>query len=151
MGDILATVSKDDGDTWEEPVAVFDHDGVRARSSSPTPTPMLYRVPGQEVIWCFAMRCPIAYRNSEESQLVAAFTADGGYSWTPVEMAMKYTGPLILNAGIVETEIEGERRFLLPAHRNTLQKDPLGIARPLHSQQHEPAWSGSWRRSSRNR
>ncbi len=25
MGDILASVSKDDGDTWEEPVTIFDH------------------------------------------------------------------------------------------------------------------------------
>lgn len=25
MGDILATVSKDDGDTWQEPVVVFNH------------------------------------------------------------------------------------------------------------------------------
>ena len=36
---------------------------------------------------------------------VAAFTADGGYSWTQVELSMKYTGPLITNAGIVETVI----------------------------------------------
>ena len=28
--------------------------------------------------------------------------------------------------GIVETEIKGQKRFLLPAHRNTLQKDPYG-------------------------
>ena len=68
------------------------------------------------------------YQWGEESQLVGAFTADGGRSWTPVEMAMQYTGPLILNAGIVKTEIQGQQRFLLPAHRNTLQKDPL--ARP---------------------
>jgi hypothetical protein len=72
------------------------------------------------------MRCPLVYRNSEESQLVGAFTADGGRSWTPVEMAMHYTGPLILNAGIVEAEFKGQKRFLLPAHRNTLQKDPRG-------------------------
>ena len=63
---------------------------------------------------------------SSPSTVVAAFTADGGYTWTPVEMAMRYTGPLILNAGIIETVIDGKRRFLLPAHRNTLQKDPLG-------------------------
>ena len=34
----------------------------------------------------------------KESQLAAAFKADGGRSWTPVELAMHYTGPLILNA-----------------------------------------------------
>ena len=41
-------------------------------------------------------------------------------------MAMRYTGPLILNAGIVETEINGNKRYLLPAHRNTLASDPRG-------------------------
>jgi Neuraminidase (sialidase) len=126
MGDILASVSKDDGDTWEEPVAIFDHRRWQGAIQFAYANPVLYRVPGQDVIWCFAMRCPITYRNSEESQLVAAFTADGGYTWTPVELAMRYTGPLITNAGIVETMIDGEKRFFLPAHRNTLQKDPLG-------------------------
>ena len=72
------------------------------------------------------MRCPIVQRNSEESHLAGAFSADGGRSWTPVEMAMRYGGPLIIVAGIVETEIDGQKTFLLPAHRNTLQKDPLG-------------------------
>ena len=126
MGDILATVSKDDGDTWQEPVPIFDHTVRQGTIQFAYANPVLYRVPGQEVIWCYAMRCPIAYKNSEESQLVAAFTADGGYSWTPVELSMKYTGPLITNAGIVETVIDGEKRYLLPAHRNTLQKDPFG-------------------------
>jgi hypothetical protein len=79
-----------------------------------------------DLIWCYAMRCPMVYPNSEDSQLVGAFSADGGRSWTPVEMAMHYSGPLILNGGLYQTEIEGQRRFLLPAHRNTLQKDPLG-------------------------
>ncbi|MCU0980470.1 MAG: glycoside hydrolase [Pirellulaceae bacterium] len=126
MGDILASVSKDDGQTWETPVAVFDHSQRQGAIQFAYANPVLYRAPGQDVIWCLAMRCPIVYENSEESQLVGAFSADGGWSWTPVEMAMQYTGPLILNAGIVETEIQGRRRFLLPAHRNTLQKDPLG-------------------------
>lgn len=126
MGDILATVSKDDGNTWQEPVPIFDHTVRQGTIQFAYANPVLYRAPGQEVIWCFAMRCPIAYKNSEESQLVAAVTADGGYSWTPVELSMKYTGPLITNAGIVETVIDGEKRYLLPAHRNTLQKDPFG-------------------------
>ena len=80
MGDILATVSKDDGDTWQEPVTVFDHNVRQGAIQFAYANPMLYREPGQEVIWCYAMRCPIAYKNSEESQLVAAFTADGGQS-----------------------------------------------------------------------
>ncbi len=126
MGDILVSLSQDDGDTWQEPVAVFDHHQRQGAIRFAYANPVLYRAPGQDVIWCFAMRCPLVNRNSEESQLVGAFTADGGRSWTPVEMAMHYAGPLILNAGVVETEIEGRKRYLLPAHRNTLQKDPRG-------------------------
>lgn len=114
MGDILATVSKDDGDTWQEAVPIFDHSVRQGAIQYAYANPVLYRVPGQKIIWCYAMRCPIAYKNSEESQLVAAFTADGGYSWTPVELSVKYTGPLITNAGIVETVIDGEKRYLLP-------------------------------------
>ena len=126
MGDILVTISRDDGDTWEEPVAVFDHRRRQGAIQFAYANPVLYRAPGQDIVWCFAMRCPIAFENSEESQLVAAFTADGGRSWTPVELAMHYTGPLITNASIVDTEIDGRKTFLLPAHRNTLQKDPRG-------------------------
>lgn len=126
MGDILASVSKDDGDTWEEPVAIFDHRQLQGGLQFAYANPVLYRVPGQAVIWCFAMRCPIAYENSEESRLVGAFSADDGRSWTRVEMAMHYTGPLILNAGLIQTEFQGQKRFLLPAHRNTLASDPRG-------------------------
>ena len=64
MGDILAAVSKDDGDTWQEPVTIFDHNVRQGAIQFAYANPMLYRVPGQEVIWCFAMRCPIAYKNS---------------------------------------------------------------------------------------
>ncbi|MCR9294293.1 MAG: glycoside hydrolase, partial [bacterium] len=126
MGDILVSLSRDDGDTWEEPVLVFDHQQRQGAIQFAYANPVLYRAPGQEIIWCFAMRCPITFRNSEDSRLAGAFTADGGRSWTQVEMAMEYAGPLILNAGIVESEINGQKRFLLPAHRNTLQKDPRG-------------------------
>ncbi len=126
MGDIMVSLSRDDGDTWQEPVMVFDHLQRQGVIQFAYANPVLFRAKGHEVIWCFAMRCPIVSRNSEESQLVGAFTADGGVSWTPVEMAMLYTGPLILNGGIIETESGGQRRYLLPAHRNTLQKDPRG-------------------------
>jgi hypothetical protein len=126
MGDIFASVSKNDGDTWGEPVAVFDHNRRQGAIQFAYANPVLFKPADQDVLWCFAMRCPIVYRNSEDSQLVGAFTADGGYSWTAVELAMHYAGPLILNAGVQPTVIEGQRRFLLPAHRNSLQKDPLG-------------------------
>lgn len=126
MGDIFVSLSTDGGDTWEEPVCVFDHNQRQGAIRFAYANPVLYHPPGQEVIRCFAMRCPIVYSNSEESQLVGAFSADGGRSWTPVELAVHYTGPLIINGGIVETEIKGQKCYLLPAHRNTLQKDPLG-------------------------
>ncbi|TWU30717.1 sialidase family protein [Novipirellula artificiosorum] len=126
MGDILASLSRDDGDTWEEPVSVFDHRERQGAIQFAYANPVLYRAPGQDIIWCFAMRCPMVNRNSEESQLVGAFSADGGRSWTRVEMAMHYTGPLILCSTPVEAEFNGLKRFLLPAHRNTLQKDPFG-------------------------
>lgn len=126
MGDILATISRDDGNTWEEPVAIFDHRRRQGSIQFAYANPVLYRAPGQDIVWCFAMRCPIAFESSEESQLVGAFTADWGNTWTPVEMAMHYTGPLITDAGTVETRIDGRKLFLLPAHRNTLQNDPPG-------------------------
>ncbi|MDP6039708.1 MAG: sialidase family protein [Candidatus Latescibacteria bacterium] len=126
MGDIFATLSTNDGDTWEEPVIIFDHRQRQGMAQFAYGNPVLYRVPGQEVIWCFAMRCPIAQKNSEESQMVGAFTADGGRSWTQVEMAMHYPGPLITCSIIVEAEIDSVRKFLMPAHRNTLQEDPRG-------------------------
>jgi hypothetical protein len=43
-----------------------------------------------------------------------------------VELAVHYAGPLILNAGVQPTRIKGRPCYLLPAHRNSLQKDPLG-------------------------
>jgi hypothetical protein len=126
MGDILVSLSRDDGNSWMEPVVVFDHRQRQGAIQYAYANPVLYRVPDQSVIWCFAMRCPIVQKNSEESQLCGAFTADGGRSWTPVEMAMQYTGPLILNGAIVEAEFKGQKRYLLPAHRNTLASDPRG-------------------------
>jgi len=126
MGDIHVLVSKDDGTSWSEPVTVFDHHSFQGDLQFAYANPVLYRAKGQAVIWCFAMRCSIQQRNSEESQLVAAFTADDGRSWTAVELAMHYTGPLILNAPPVEVDRNGVRTFLLPAHRNTLASDPRG-------------------------
>ena len=126
MGDIFASVSRDDGNTWAEPVVIFDHNRWQGAIQFAYANPVLFKPADQNVLWCFAMRCPIVYKNSEDSQLVGAFSADGGYSWTPVELAVHYAGTLILNAGVQPTEIQGQRRFLLPAHRNSLQKDPLG-------------------------
>lgn len=126
MGDIFAMVSRNDGDTWDEPVAIFNHDIRQGAIQFAYANPVLFRPSEQDVIWCFAMRCSIQQENSEESQLAAAYSADGGRSWIQVELAMHYTGPLITNATIVETVIDGKKKYLLPAHRNTLAADPRG-------------------------
>ena len=78
MGDIFAIRSKDDGDTWESPIVIFDHTKRQGDVQFCYANPVLYQAPGQDIIWCFCMRCPIAQRNSEESTLAAAFTPDGG-------------------------------------------------------------------------
>ena len=64
MGDILAAVSRDDGDTWSEPVPIFDHRKRQGAVQFAYANPVLYRAPGQDVIWCLAMRCPISFENS---------------------------------------------------------------------------------------
>jgi hypothetical protein len=126
MGDIYASVSTNDGDTWSEPALVFDHHQRYGALQFGYANAVLYKPPGEDVMWCYAMRCPMNYQHSEDSQLVGAFSADCGRSWTPVEMAMHYTGPLIIVGGIHRIIENGQPRYLLPAHRNTLRSDPLG-------------------------
>ncbi len=126
MGSIHASVSTNDGDTWSEPVVVFDSSRWQGSLHFAYANAILFKPTDQEVMWCYAMRCSMNYRHSEDSQLVAAYSADGGRSWTPVELAMHYSGPLIVVAGLIETEVAGKKRYLLPAHRNTLRNDPLG-------------------------
>lgn len=126
MGDILASVSIDDGATWSDPVFIFDHHQRHGALQFAYANAILYKPPGQEVLWAFGMRCPMNYRNSEDAQLVGAYSADGGRSWNPVELAMNYTMPLIVVAGIHRIEENGVARYLLPAHRNTRRNDPIG-------------------------
>lgn len=126
MGDILASVSTNDGDTWGEAVMIFDHNAKHGTLQFAYANPVLYKPPGQEVMWCYAMRCSMNYQHSEDSQLVGAYSADGGLSWTQVELAMHYTGPLIIVGGIHRIVENGQPRYLLPAHRNTRRNDPLG-------------------------
>jgi hypothetical protein len=126
MGDIYATVSTNDGDTWSEPAFIFDHNQRQGLQQFAYANPVLYHPPGQNVIWCLAIRCPMNYPHSEDSQLAGAYSGDGGRSWIPVELAMSYTGPLIIVGGIHRIMVEGCPRYLLPAHRNTRRNDPLG-------------------------
>ncbi|GEP44528.1 hypothetical protein BGE01nite_38190 [Brevifollis gellanilyticus] len=126
MGDIYASVSTNDGDTWSYPVCVFDHNQRFGAMQFAYANAILFHPPGQDVVWCFAMRCPMNYRHSEDAQLVAAFSGDGGRSWSPVELAMHYSQPLIVVAGIETIMENGHPKYLLPAHRNTLRSNPLG-------------------------
>ena len=126
MGDIFACVSTNDGDKWSEAVSVFDHNQRYGTIQFAYANPVLYKPPGQDVIWCFALRCPINYQHSEDSQLVAAYSGDGGRSWMPVELAMHYTESLVIVAGIQRIMENGQPRYLLPAQRNTRRNDPLG-------------------------
>jgi hypothetical protein len=68
----------------------------------------------------------MGYQHSEDSQLCAAYSGDGGRSWLPVELSMQYTGPLIIVGGIHRIEKDGVPLYLFPAHRNTKRNDPLG-------------------------
>lgn len=81
------------------------------------------------MIWLFCMRAPLHYRDSENADLVAAYTADGGLSWHHVELAMDYQGPLIIVGGITPVERDGVTHYLLPAHRNTRRRDRHGDRR----------------------
>lgn len=131
MGDIVSSISRDGGQTWTPRSMVFDHRHRNGTVQYAYNNSVLFRPPGQDVIWLFAMRVPLHYRNSENAELVAAYTADGGYSWHPVELAMDYQGSLIIVAGIQTVVRDGVPHYLLPAHRNTLRHDPFGDRRQL--------------------
>ncbi len=80
MGDILCSRSTDGGVTWAEPAVVFDSQQPVGPLRFAYANAVLYQPPGQLVVWCFAMRCPLHYVDSEDSQLCAAYSADGGAS-----------------------------------------------------------------------
>ena len=69
------------------------------------------------------------YRDSENADLVAAYTVDGGLSWQHVELSLGYQGPLIIVAGIETVIRDGVPHYLLPAHRNTRRRDRHGDRR----------------------
>jgi hypothetical protein len=126
MGSIDAIVSSNDGNSWSIPSTIFDHEQRHGALQFAYCNAVLYHPPGQEVLWCFAMRCPLNYADSEDSHLAAAYSGDGGRSWNPVELAMHYTGPLVILGEIQRIIENGQPVYLLPAHRNTKRADPLG-------------------------
>lgn len=126
MGDMLSSITTDGGRTWSPPSKIFDHALPNGSRQYAYANAVLYLPEGHNTLWFFAMRCPVSQRNSENSELVAAYSADGGISWTPVELNVNYIGPIITCAHPVAVK-EGEvTKYLLAAHRNTLQRDPKG-------------------------
>ncbi|MBB5035334.1 sialidase family protein [Prosthecobacter vanneervenii] len=126
MGSIDAVVSTDDGQSWSIPSTIFDSTERHGAMQFGYCNAVLYKPPGQEVLWCFAMRCPLNYADSEDSHLAAAYSGDGGRSWNPVELAMHYTGPLVILGEIQRIEEDGHPVYAMPAHRNTKRADPHG-------------------------
>jgi hypothetical protein len=126
MADMLCSISKDGGKTWTPPNRIFDHRVANGSRQYAYANPVLFIPEGQRMIWFFGMRCPMNYRDSEDSELCAAYSCDGGVSWQHVELRMGFHSPLITNAGVVELEENGKPRYLLPVHRNTLRHDPKG-------------------------
>ena len=126
MGSIDAVVSTDDGQNWSIPSTIFESIERHGAMQFGYCNAVLYKPPGQEVLWCFAMRCPLNYADSEDSHLAAAYSGDGGRSWNPVELSMHYTGPLVILGEIQRIEENGHAVYVMPAHRNTRRGDPHG-------------------------
>ncbi len=129
MGDIVCSLSKDGGKTWSERIMIFDHRQRNGTVQYAYNNSVLFRPPGQDVIWLFCMRTPLHHRDSENANLVGAYSGDGGMSWHPVEMAMDYQGAIIIVAGIETVMRNGVPHYLLPGHRNTQRRDPHGDRR----------------------
>jgi len=126
MGDMLCSITRDGGKTWSAPVKIFDHTIPNGSQRYAYANSILYLPEGHKTLWFFGMRCPVAQRNSEESELVAAYSCDAGVSWTPIEVNVNLIGPIITCAHPMAVEENGIRKYLLAGHRNTLQKDPKG-------------------------
>ncbi len=126
MGNIVCSISKDQGKTWSTPIMIFDHSQPNGTQQFAYNNAVLFKPADSDVLWCFAMRAPQYYSDSEDSELVAAYSGDGGYTWHPVELMMAFHSPVITCAGIVEIKENGTTRYLLPVHRNTKRHDPQG-------------------------
>src|SRR5690606_26271835 len=96
MGDIISSISEDDGDTWGKRAVIFDHKEKYGLQRYGYANPILYKVPKENIVWCFAMRNPLNNPNSQNASMVAAFSGDGGRSWNRVELIMHYKGNLVL-------------------------------------------------------
>ena len=88
MGDMVASLSFDKGKTWSPRIMIFNHQQRNGSVQYAYNNAVLFRPPGQDAVWLYAMRAPLHYDDSENADLVGAYTADGGYSWHHVELAM---------------------------------------------------------------
>lgn len=125
MGDILCSISKDKGKTWAHPSTIFSSEAGKYGYANS----FLFKSPEQDIIWCYAMRCVKYYKNTEESELVAAYSGDGGITWMPVDLQVDFQSPLITNASILSIKDERGTKYLLAVHRNTKHYDPYGDRR----------------------
>jgi hypothetical protein len=126
MGDIVCSISKNGGKAWTPPIIIFNHKLPNGTQRFAYNNAVLFKPKGQNIVWCFAMRCPQNYPNSEDSELCAAYSCDGGLSWQHVELTMEFHSHLITCAGIVTVNEDGITKYLLPLHRNTKRHDPKG-------------------------
>jgi len=129
MGDIICSVSRDKGKSWGVPNIVFNSQIPNGTIRFAYANAVLYKDPEQNILWCYAMRCPQYYPNSEESELCAAYSGDGGLTWYHAEVMNDFHSPLIIVAGIMKLKDQNGHRYLLPAHRNTKHADPMGDRR----------------------
>ena len=129
MGDIICSVSKDQGKTWGVPITIFDSQASYGTMRFAYANAVLYKDPEQDILWCYAMRTPRYYRDSEDSEMVAAYSGDGGLTWFHVELVVDHHSPIITIAGIKKLTENGSSRYLLPVHRNTKRHDPHGDRR----------------------
>ena len=126
MGSLICCRSDDHGATWSEPVTIFGAGTSSGSAGFAYANAVLFRPPGQDTVWCFGMRCPLYYPDSEDSHLCAAYSVDRGRSWQPVELAVDFHSPTIIVGGILAVHYGGRTHYLLPAHRNTRRWDPRG-------------------------
>ena len=126
MGDIVVSLSRDKGETLSPRIIVFDHRIRNGTVQYAYNNSVLFRPPNQGFVGVFAMPAPHHYRDSANADVIAAYTADGGYSWRHRELALGYQGSLIIVARIETVERGGATYYLLPIHLNSQRHDPFG-------------------------
>jgi hypothetical protein len=107
MGDILCSVSRDDGKTWSTPVCIAGSDTQWAYANI-----VLYS--HDRTLHAFVGRCPVASPHSEQQVIVSRVSRDDGATWTDGRLDMHYAHPTIGGGKVVRFG----SRFLMPFHRN---------------------------------